>query len=173
MTVTYKPVAPLYDTSAFQIPYGGGNMGLDDLAMDFGDMKSWGQDAYGGSSHIPFRSGMGDAGGSPEGGGFFSNLLSSAFGRTDEHGYQQGWAGTALKTFGGLASAYLGMKQYGLAKDVFKENTEQFNLNYDGSRQTTNAQLRDRQIARVETGNSGYQSVGEYMPQNEIAQRTA
>ncbi len=106
-------------------------------------------------------------------GGFLSNFFGNALGRTDEHGYQQGWAGTALKTFGGLASAYLGMKQYGLAKDVFKENKKQFNLNYDATRQTTNAQLRDRQIARVETGNSGYQSVGEYMPQNEIAQRTA
>ena len=84
------------------------------------------------------------------------------------------WLGTgqlALNTFTGLANAYLGMKEYGLAKDIFKQNKKEFALNYDANRQLTNARLRDRQAARVASNPGAYQPLSEYMDQNGIAAR--
>ena len=92
-------------------------------------------------------------------------------GYSNEDGFQPGFGGMALKTFGGLASVYLGMKEYGLAKDTFKQNRREFNMNYDAQRQMTNTELRDRQNSRVQSGNPGYQSVSEYMGENAIAAR--
>ena len=84
------------------------------------------------------------------------------------------WLGTgqlALNTFTGLANAYLGMKEYGLAKDIFKQNKKEFALNYDANRRLTNARLRDRQAARVASNPGAYQPLSEYMDQNGIAAR--
>ena len=79
-----------------------------------------------------------------------------------------GWGGLAVNAAGGLASAFLGMKQYGLAKQTLEENKRQFGLNYAAQRQTTNTRLEDRQRARVASNANAYQSVGDYMNQNRI-----
>lgn len=79
-----------------------------------------------------------------------------------------GWGGLALNAAGGLASAFLGMKQYGLAKQTLAENKRQFQLNYDAQKQTTNTRLEDRQRARVASNAGAYQSVGDYMTVNGI-----
>jgi hypothetical protein len=76
--------------------------------------------------------------------------------------------GVGLKTAGGLASLFMGMKQYGLAKKQIGENTRQFDLNYDAQRRTTNARLEDRQRARVASNPNEYVSVGDYMQKNGI-----
>lgn len=79
-----------------------------------------------------------------------------------------GWGGLALNAAGGLASAFLGMKQYGLAKKTLEENKRQFDMNYAAQRQTTNTRLEDRQRARVASNANAYQSVGDYMAVNGI-----
>ena len=79
-----------------------------------------------------------------------------------------GWGGLAVNAAGGLASAFLGMKQYGLAKQTLEENKRQFQLNYDAQKQTTNTRLEDRQRARVASNAGAYQSVGDYMTVNGI-----
>lgn len=79
-----------------------------------------------------------------------------------------GWGGLALDAAGGLASAFLGMKQYGLAKKSLAENKRQFQMNYDAQKTTTNARLEDRQAARVSRDPTAYQSVGDYMNKNRI-----
>ena len=79
-----------------------------------------------------------------------------------------GWGGLALNAAGGLASTFLGMKQYGLAKQTLAENKRQFQLNYDAQKQTTNTRLEDRQRARVASNAGAYQSVGDYMAVNGI-----
>ena len=79
-----------------------------------------------------------------------------------------GWGGLALNAAGGVASAFLGMKQYGLAKQTLEENKRQFGLNYAAQRQTTNTRLEDRQRARVASNANAYQSVGDYMAVNGI-----
>lgn len=81
---------------------------------------------------------------------------------------EQGWGNMALSGAQGLLSAWMGMQQYGLAKDQLKEGKRQFGLNYEAQRSTTNSQLEDRQRARVASNPGAYQSVGDYMDKNGI-----
>lgn len=80
----------------------------------------------------------------------------------------QGYGGMALGAASGLFNAWMGMKQYGLAKQQLAEGKRQFALNYDAQRTTTNSQLQDRQAARVASNPNAYQSVGDYMNANGI-----
>lgn len=138
------------------------------------DWSNWG--GYGQSSD-PLQMAMGRqapvnplmAGYQPapaQGGGMFGGFLD----QYNEQGTKtgQGWGGMALGSAQGLFNAWLGMKQYGLAKDQLAEGKRQFQLNYDAQRTTTNSALEDRQRARVASNPGAYQSVGAYMDQNGI-----
>lgn len=96
------------------------------------------------------------------------NWWDGMLGKTENGVTTQGWGGMALGAASGLTSAYLGMKQYGLAKDTLKHNKEMFSKNFDAQRRTTNASLQDRQAARVASNPGAYQSVSAYMDQNGI-----
>ena len=80
-----------------------------------------------------------------------------------------GWGGMALGALQGLGNAYMGMKQYGLARDQLQFSKDAFNKNYAAQAKMTNASLMDRQRARVASNPGAYQSVGDYMAQNWIA----
>ena len=77
----------------------------------------------------------------------------------------QGWGGMALGAANGIFNAYMGLKQYGLAKDQFAESKRQFGLNFDAQKRTTNAALADRQAARLASNPGAYASVADYMSQ--------
>lgn len=79
-----------------------------------------------------------------------------------------GWGGAALGLLQGLGSAYMGMKQYGLAKDQLQFSKDAFNKNYAAQAAMTNSNMEDRQRARVASNPGAYQSVGDYMAQNRI-----
>lgn len=81
---------------------------------------------------------------------------------------QQGWGNMALGALQGIGGAYMGMKQYGLAKDALAQSQNQFNLNYNAQRQSTNTQLEDRQRARVAATDGRAESVDSYMERNRI-----
>lgn len=98
------------------------------------------------------------------GGGFMDSLRSSGFLGSDGN---QGWGGMALGALGGLGSAFMGMKNYGLAKQGLADSREQFSKNYAAQRDTLNTQMEDRQRARV-AANSGSESVDGYMQRNRI-----
>lgn len=74
-----------------------------------------------------------------------------------------GWGGAAIGGLNSLVNAFMGMKQYGIAKKTLAENKRQFNTNFDAQRQMVNSQLEDRQRARIASNPGAYQSVGEYM----------
>jgi hypothetical protein len=107
-------------------------------------------------------------------GGMFSRMgqwmKDSGFlgSRNTDGTFNQGWGGLALGGAQALGSLYMGMKQYGLAKDTLATNKAQFERNFDAQRRTTNAALEDRQRARVASNPGAYQSVGDYMNQNEV-----
>lgn len=73
-----------------------------------------------------------------------------------------GWGGLALDSAQALGGAWMGMKQYGMAKDQLKFQKDAFNKNYAAQKQTLNSQLEDRQRARV-GGSAGQIPVAEYM----------
>lgn len=80
----------------------------------------------------------------------------------------QGWGNTAMGAAGGLFNAWMGMKQYGLAKDTLETNKQQFAQNFAAQQKMTNSRLEDRQRARVASNAGAYQSVGDYMKQNGV-----
>lgn len=95
--------------------------------------------------------------------------MQSLLGFTSDQGVQQqGWGGLALGAAQGIGNAFMGMRQYGLAKDALKENKRQYNQNFAAQRQTVNSQLEDRLRARVASNAGAYQSVGKYMDKNRI-----
>lgn len=81
---------------------------------------------------------------------------------------KDGWGGLALGAAQGITGAYMGLKQYGLAKDALNHNKMMFSKNYEAQRKTTNTQMADRQRARVASNEGAYQSVGAYMKENEV-----
>lgn len=90
--------------------------------------------------------------------------LWGALGSTNKDGIRSdGWGGMALGAAQGLAGAFIGAKQFQLAQDGLKENKRQFSLNFENQRKTVNAELEDRQRARVASNAGAYQSVGDYM----------
>ncbi len=97
------------------------------------------------------------------------SFLDGMMGWTGEDGVEHnGWGSAALGAGQGLLSGYLGMKQYGLAKDQLAEGKRQFNQNFEAQRQTTNTRLEDRQRARRASNRGAYQSVGDYMNEHGV-----
>lgn len=123
-----------------------------------------GTNAFGANSisdSLPLlASGTGTAGGGNWMSGF-GDFMKGAVGTKEA----PGWGGTALGLASGLASAYFGMQQYGLAKQQLAEGKRQFDLNFGAQKNMVNSQLSDRQRARVASNPGAYQSVGEYMNQ--------
>ena len=106
------------------------------------------------------------------GGGVASgpSLMQGMLGYTDEATGMKnnGWGSAALGLIQGLGGAYMGMKQYGLAKEQLQFSKDAFNKNYAAQAQMTNASMEDRQRARVASNAGAYQSVGDYMAKNGI-----
>lgn len=67
-----------------------------------------------------------------------------------------------------LFNAYMGMKQYGLARDQFNQGKKEFAANYENQRTLTNARLEDRQRARLASNPNAYESLSSYMQKNSI-----
>lgn len=117
--------------------------------MDLSSMTNWGQ-APGGMPTTGVPQSLTQPGGWQD---MFS--MDALFGSKTPGAETGGWAAPALGTFSGLTSAWLGMQQYGLAKDALQEGKRQFNLNYDAQRKSYNNELEDRQNARIQSAGSG------------------
>jgi hypothetical protein len=150
----------------FGLDYSGGPSGT---GFNFGSMGGTGFQANGATIATPnLTGGVGGMGGGGTGGSNWfrdSGFLSQ---RNADGTMSQGWGGLALGGAQALGSLYMGMKQYGLAKDTLAANKAQFERNFDAQRTTTNASLEDRQRARVASNAGAYQSVGDYMDQNRV-----
>lgn|SRR5574337_721176 len=83
-------------------------------------------------------------------------------------GKAPGWGGLALQGTNALVNGFIGMKQYGLAKQQLAEGRRQFDLNYGAQRTAINSQMEDRQRARVAAEPGATESVDSYMARNRI-----
>lgn len=127
-----------------------------------GAMQAIGQKPVAGSSSLFSQ---GPVAGSTANPGFLDGMMGWTGSDGVEH---NGWGSAALGAGQGLLSGYLGMKQYGLAKEQLEEGKRQFNQNYNTQRKLTNTRLEDRQKARVASNPGAYQSVGDYMKKHEV-----
>lgn len=64
----------------------------------------------------------------------------------------------------GAGKLFMGMQQYGLAKEQLAQAKEQYAKNYAAQKSMTNSALSDRQVARNAAG-PGYQDTAGYMSQ--------
>lgn len=79
-----------------------------------------------------------------------------------------GWAGPAAGIASGLLQGFMGMQNYGLAKDQLALQREAYETNTLNQKKMVNGQLEDRQRARVASNSGAYQSVNDYMDKNRI-----
>lgn len=139
-----------------------------DYGLMQGDAPAPGLNFGGGGApaSVNIGGGMGGQGMPAQGGGFLGSFLN----QYNDNGKMtgQGWGAPALGAAQGLFSAYMGMKQYGLMKDQLSESKRQFGLNFDAQKNTTNAQLEDRQKARVASNPGAYESVDSYMDKYKV-----
>ena len=72
-----------------------------------------------------------------------------------------GVGGLALGGLQGLGNLYMGMQQYGLARDQLQFSKDAFNKNYGAQKITTNNQIRSRNFARNAANPGMYQNMTE------------
>ena len=127
---------------------GGSNTVGSLLGGDTFDWNNWGKN-LGGSA----LGGGASSIGSPD-----RSLMSSALQQRYADGSQGGGYLTAgLGIAQGLGNAWLGMKQYGVAKDSLNESKRQFGLNFGAQQKMTNMQIEDRMnLAKAEGRDGSY-----------------
>jgi hypothetical protein len=82
-----------------------------------------------------------------------SPWYKSLFDSKDDKGITtQGMLGTGISAAGSIFNAYMGMKQYGLAKEQFAFNKDMTTRNFNAQANLTNSHLADRQSARRAAG---------------------
>ena len=98
---------------------------------------------------------------------------NNMFGGTDPKTgmVNSGWVSPVVGAASGIANAWTGMQQLGLAKDQLNFQKDAYTKNYENQRQLTNSQLEDRQRTRYasaggEKGN--VETVEDYMARNKI-----
>ena len=65
-----------------------------------------------------------------------------------------------VQAFTGLANAYMGYKNYGLAKDQLDENKKQFNLNFNSQAGLVNNQIADQYALRADSAKTNGMNFG-------------
>jgi hypothetical protein len=96
-------------------------------------------------------------------------LLQKLFGGALADGTKtMGAVAPILQGAGALGNVWMGMKNYGLAKDSLKEGKRQFNMNYGAQRDSTNTFMEDRQKTRYASNPNFYESPTTYMEKNRI-----
>ena len=78
-----------------------------------------------------------------------------------------GWGMPALQGLSSLGNMYLGMKNYGLAKDQLRTQKDQFAMNYANQVKTLNTDMEDRARSRAIASRNA-ESPESYMARNRI-----
>ena len=116
--------------------------------------------------------GFGFGGNGPDtgGGGGRWGKMKSWFGSTDQESgkFNPGPALYGVQAATGLLQGYMALKNYGLAKKMGKHQRRISETNLYNQGTLTNAELEDRQIARVGANPNAYESVDSYMNKNRV-----
>lgn len=91
-----------------------------------------------------------------------SDWMTTLFGGDGKAGIAGPLAGLAS----GLLQGFMGMQNYGLAKDQLAFQKEAFGTNMANQKKMVNSQLEDRQRARIASNAGAYESVDDYMKRN-------
>ena len=122
-----------------------------------------GSQGYGSNPALPdlpgLEVGLGTGGKDPKGFSFLEHITGA-----ERDGMKTGSLGNLGLNLGStLLNGYLGMKQYGLAKDSLAFEKDSFNKNYAAQKQLTNNQLRNQAQSKINMGRSDAIPVEEYM----------
>ena len=94
--------------------------------------------------------------------GGWSDWSKLLLGGKDPSGMQtNSLLGAGMGILQGLGNAYMGMQQYGLARDQLQFSKDAFNKNYGAQKITTNNQIRSRNFARNAANPGMYQNMTE------------
>jgi hypothetical protein len=100
--------------------------------------------------------------------GISEMLPEGMMGSVDANGIKtEGWGGLALGAGKGIMDAFMGMKNYGLAREAFDFKKDSYATDLKARQGDYNSQIEDRQKARV-AANSNAQSVDSYMQKNRM-----
>jgi len=100
---------------------------------------------------------------------FQPSWFESFMGYKDPTGFQtMGWGPAVFGMGKSLFDGWLGMEKLDLAKDSLNFQKDAFSKQFENQRTLTNAELRDRQAARVASNPTAYQTVDEYMKANGV-----
>lgn len=142
---------------SYSQPSASGSFLNSDTSSDISNLLNFGESKGGNGNGLRF--------------GETSNYLPDALKAGSNTGFS--WFGDANNPaqFGnvvngalGAGKLFMGMQQYGLAKEQLAQSKEQYAKNYAAQKSMTNSALSDRQIARNASG-SGYQDTAGYMSQ--------
>jgi hypothetical protein len=142
-----------------------------DLLSQYLSMKNFGTPASQMSMDIP----MPDATATYDGPGFMDRMKGAIDNSGVLPGYDpntgkqnsMGWGMPLFGVLSGLNSAYMGMKQYGLAKDALQNAKDEFGINYNTQKQILNTRMEDIQRAK-RAASPNAESVDSYMARNRI-----
>lgn len=125
---------------------------------DYLDMLKYGNRA------VPQQSLIGDPIATPEL-SFGKKASHFLFGETNHKtgATTTGFALPALSAIAGIGNAYLGMKQYGLAKDTFKFQKKAWERDFAVQKNMVNSEMNDRQNSRYVSNPGAYQTPDAYM----------
>jgi hypothetical protein len=164
--MTFKNFASLSGYSPVPM-YSQGQMGMPEVPQMFTDAPAMPTTNWGSQQALPrapgsfgsptYANGLPDT---PE----VKNWWDGMVGTTEN----PGWGKLGMGALGGLATGFMGMKQYGLAQQQLAQHQQEFETNFAAQKGLTNANLQDRQTARVASNPGAYQSVGAYMNQNGV-----
>lgn len=158
-------VSPLLSQAQWNV--GDGSNVNGSLGSGFSNLSSYGMPpppTVGGFGGIPYNS-ITPGASTAVSTGFQPSAWQRLTGYVDPATDKQvtGWGGLALGGASFLTNAYLGMQQYGIAKDTLEQNKRQFKLNYDAQRSMTNSALEDRQRRRMQERPDLAMPVADYM----------
>ena len=138
-----------FNMRAFNVNRNNGYTGQSVSPDYVSSLSGFAPDTNYGMSLAPVGSDISSIGaGTNSGGSWWDNLLKSGT-KNGDGSINPNYAGMGLGLVRDIGNLYMGMKQYGLAKDQLAFGKESFNKNYNAQKATTNNSITSQNVARA------------------------